>query len=121
MKLITAILALVITAASASAQTSVTLTWERSPEPDVTGYRVYQKTVNPPPAAITWKLIATVPVTPTPATPIYIVQGLAAGTVNTWTVTAFNGWMESDRSNECAATILKAPRNVTVKPITETR
>lgn len=120
--------ALLSAAGFASAQNSVKLTWDPSPPGEgVTGYRVYQRVTTPapeppagtpPPATppapvVTWKLVATVPVTATPATPVYIVSGLAFGAVNAWAVTAFNPWGESSRSKEVAHKVpISPPLNV---------
>ncbi len=111
--ILAAILAL-LTAGLAQAQNSVQLTWDRNPEPDILGYRVYQKVTTPAPAppagtpppatplepVVTWTLIGTVPVTLTPATPIFTVKDLPFGAVNAWAVTAFNPWGESYRCRE---------------------
>jgi|SRR6478752_3513410 len=118
-----------LTAGFARAQNSVTLEWNKNPEPDISGYRIYQKVITPapiPPAGtptqatpappvVTWKLVGTAPASPTPT---HTVQGLPAGSVATWTVTAFSPSGESGRSNEASASILSVPGNFRVKVIT---
>jgi len=117
MKLLTATLALLLSAGLAAAQNSVSLEWDPNPPAEgVSGYRIYQKITTPapgpiggttPPPAITWKLVGTA------TEPKFTVPNVPAGTT-TYTVTAFNPGGESGRSNEAQATLLSAPAKLRV-------
>src|SRR6478609_3668780 len=100
--LFTAAIALLLSCAPAFAQHTVNLEWDKNPETDIAGYRVYQKITTP-----------AVPPGTTPAVTKYSAVNLPAGT-HTFAVTAFNAGMESERSNEVAATLLSAPKGLKV-------
>lgn len=112
MKLKTIIAALLLSAASALAQTAiVNLEWEANPpDEEVTGYRVYQKIITPAPPelgagvqpAVTWRLIGMA------TEPRYAVPDVAVGTT-VFAVSAVNAGGEGGRSNEAVATVLAAP------------
>lgn len=119
-----AIAALLLSAASAFAQHAVTMEWDANdPKENVTGYRIYQKVVTPPPdgfpgnpsPAISWKLVGEVPSTQTRFT----AQNVPGGTV-TYAVTAFNKEAESARSDELNAIIISAPKGARIVTIAVT-
>lgn len=116
---------LLCAAGLARAQNSATLEWDANTEP-VSGYRLYQKVVTPPPAgfpgtappAVTWNLITETTGTVTTAT----VTNIPVGS-STYAVTAFNSTGESPRSNEATVTIAPIPGipgNLRVKIISAT-
>jgi len=118
--LFTAAIALLLSCAPAFAQHTVNLEWDKNPETDIAGYRVYQKITTPavPPSTtptVTWKLLGGT----TPAVTKYSAVNLPAGT-HTFAVTAFNAGMESERSNEVAATLLSAPKGLKVTTVVVT-
>lgn len=72
----------------------VTLSWNASPEPDVTGYRVYRSLTAGGPFAPLGDVAA----------PGYLDASLANGVTYHYVVTALDAAFESPRSNEAAAT-----------------
>jgi subtilase family serine protease/flagellar hook assembly protein FlgD/WD40 repeat protein len=82
----------------------VTLAWNASPEPDVTGYRVYRGLT----AGGPYTRIASV------GAPTYLNTGLVNGTTYYYVVTALDAAFESGNSNQAAATP-RSPSNVTAE------
>ncbi|MDB6134207.1 MAG: hypothetical protein JWM59_2450 [Verrucomicrobiales bacterium] len=114
--LITAALALLSTISQAA---TVNLEWDRNPEPDIMGYRIYRREgTTPAPVSVpVWKLLGTT------ASLGFAVKNVPAGTA-TYTVTAYSAAaLESDPAPELSVTILTTPTGfraatvtVTVKP-----
>lgn len=83
---------------------NVTLAWDRNPETDIAGYKVYTSPVTGGP----YTLVGTV--TGAPASPQFTVSGAPAGN-NCYVVTAFNtSSLESGYSNEVCTLIIYPPQ-----------
>ena len=99
--------ALALSAGFAAAQNSVIFEWDKNPEPDILGYRLYQKvtTAPVPPATepvVAWKLVGTVDSTLNNIR----IQKVPFG-VNVYAVAAYNSFGEGAKSNEVINSIIR--------------
>lgn len=99
----------------AQSKYDVTLAWDKNPETDLVGYKIYQKIASTAvPPVVTWKLVGSVG---TLASPEFKVTGVPAGTT-TFAVTAYKADVESGYSNELIVTTLESPKGLKTKTIT---
>jgi hypothetical protein len=115
MKLITAALALLLSAGLSMAHT-VQLEWDPNPPGEtVTGYKIYEKTASDTePPVITWKLIGQTAANLTKAS----IEAPAG--IHIYAVSAFNALGESERSNEVFASIITPPAGLKIIKVTVT-